>query len=124
MFDEIYLRILWGEPWSWSYYRRSGDANQLPSIEPFTNCQTVEEYVDSCIDAILEQNIFFKIRNRVRDNDTGEGETNSVRTTYDDWWIEKLDGEEWILKHFKMTRDVMQSENNIAYSVPIWYVKQ
>ena len=36
----------------------AGDANQLPSIEPFTNCQNVEEYVDSCIDAILEQNIF------------------------------------------------------------------
>ena len=27
-----------------------------------------------------------------------------------------MDVEEWILKHFKMTKDVMQSENNIAYT--------
>ena len=27
-----------------------------------------------------------------------------------------MDVEEWILKHFKMTRDVMTSENNIAYT--------
>ena len=29
---------------------------------------------------------------------------------YDDWWVKKMDVEEWILKHFKMTRDVMTSE--------------
>jgi len=27
-----------------------------------------------------------------------------------------MDVEEWILKHHKMTRDVMTSENNIAYT--------
>ena len=27
----------------------AGDVKQLPSIEPYTNCQNVEEYVDSCI---------------------------------------------------------------------------
>ena len=30
--------------------------------------------------------------------------------------FKKMDVEEWILKHFKMTRDVMTSENNIAYT--------
>ena len=78
------------------------DVNELPSIEPFTYCQNVEEYVDSCIDTILKQNIFLKIRNIVGDNDTEEGETNTKKldTTYDDGWIEKLDVEEWMLKHF------------------------
>ena len=66
----------------------------------------------------MKQNIFLQIRNRVGDNDTEEGETNTklLGTTHDDRWIEKLDVEEWILKHFKITKDVMQSENNMAYT--------
>ena len=32
----------------------AGDVKQLPSIEPYTNCQNVEEYVDSCIDIIFK----------------------------------------------------------------------
>ena len=39
----------------------AGDVKQLPSIEPYTNCQNVEEYVDSCIDIIFKHNIFLKI---------------------------------------------------------------
>ena len=38
----------------------AGDVKQLPSIEPYTNCQNVEEYVDSCIDIIFKHNIFLK----------------------------------------------------------------
>jgi len=66
----------------------------------------------------LKQNIFVKIRNSAGDNDAEEGETNRKKldATNDDWWIEKLDVEGWTLKHFKMTRDIMQSENNIAYT--------
>ena len=52
------------------------------------------------------------------DRDTEEGETNrkKLNEMYDDWWVKKMDVEEWILKHHKMTRDVMTSENNIAYT--------
>ena len=66
----------------------------------------------------MKQNIFLKIRNRVGDNDTEEGETNTKKldTAYDDGWIDKLDVEEWIPKQLKITKDVMQSENNIAYT--------
>ena len=66
----------------------------------------------------MKQNIFFKIRNSAGDNDTKKAETNRKKldATNDDWWIEKLDVEGWTLKHFKMTRDRMQSENNIAYT--------
>ena len=96
----------------------AGDVKQLPSIEPYTNCQNVEEYVDSCIDIIFKHNIFLKICKRVGDKDTEEGERNRKKLDemYDDWWVKKMDVEEWILKHFKMTRDVMTSENNIAYT--------
>ena len=96
----------------------AGDVKQLPSIEPYTNCQNVEEYVDSCIDIIFKHNIFLKICKRVGGKDTEEGERNrkKIDTMYDDWWVKKMDVEEWILKHFKMTQDVMQSENNIAYT--------
>ena len=35
---------------------------------------------------------------------------------YDDWWVKKMDVCDWIVKHFKFTKDVMQSENNLAYT--------
>ena len=96
----------------------AGDVKQLPSIEPYPNCQNVEEYMDSCIDIIFKHNIFLKICKRVGDKDTEEGERNRKKLDemYHDWWVKKMDVEEWILKHFKMTRDVMTSENNIAYT--------
>ena len=96
----------------------AGDVKQLPSIEPYTNCQNVEEYVDSCIDIIFKYNIFLKICKRVGDKDTEEGERNRKKLDemYHDWWVKKMDVYDWILKHFKFTRDVMQSENNIAYT--------
>ena len=96
----------------------AGDVKQLPSIEPYTNCQNVDEYVDTCIDIIFKHNIFLKISKRVGDKDTEEGEINRKKLDkmYDDWFVKEMDVEEWILKHHKMTRDVMTSENNIAYT--------
>ena len=96
----------------------AGDVKQLPSIEPYTNCQNVDEYVDSCIDIIFKHNIFLKICKRVGDKDTEVGERNRKKLDemYDDWWVKKMDVYDWILKHFKFTRDVMTSENNIAYT--------
>ena len=96
----------------------AGDVKQLPSIEPYTNCQNVDEYVDSCIDIIFKHNIFLKICKRVGDKDTEVGERNRKKLDemYDDWWVKKMDVYDWILKHFKFTRDVMTSANNIAYT--------
>ena len=96
----------------------AGDVKQLPSIEPYTNCQNVEEYVDSCMDIIFKHNIFLKICKRVGGKDTEEGERNRKKLDeiYDDLWHKNMDIYDWIVKHFKFTRDVMQSENNIAYT--------
>ena len=96
----------------------AGDVKQLPSIEPYTNCQNVEDYVDGCRDIIFKYNMFLKICKRVGGKDTEEGERNrkTLDEIYDDWWMNKMDVEEWILKHFKMTKNVMQSDNNIAYT--------
>ena len=71
----------------------AGDVKQLPSIEPYTNCQNVEEYVDSCIDIIFKYNIFLKICKRVGDKDTEEGERNRKKLDemYHDWWVKKMD---------------------------------
>ena len=51
----------------------AGDVKQLPSIEPFTNNQNGEEYVDNCIDIMFKYNIFLQIRKGVGGKDTEEG---------------------------------------------------
>ena len=78
----------------------AGDVKQLPSIEPYTNCQNVDEYVDSCIDIIFKHNIFLKISKRVGDKDTERNQMKCMMTGLLRRW----------------TRDVMTNENNIAYT--------
>ena len=64
----------------------AGDVKQLPSIEPFTNNQNGEEYVDNCIDIIFKYNIFLQIRKRVGGKDTEEGqEQKKINEIYDDF---------------------------------------
>jgi len=41
---------------------------------------------------------------------------NKLDKMYDDLFVKEMDVEEWILKYHKMTRDVMTSANNIAYT--------
>ena len=96
----------------------AGDVKQLPSIEPYTNCQNVDEYVESCMNIIFKYNIFLKICKRVGGKDTEEGERNRKKLDeiYDDLWHKDMSIEDWIVKHFKFTKDVMQSENNLAYT--------
>ena len=96
----------------------AGDVKQLPPIEPFTNTQNAGEHIDKCIDIIFKHNIFLKICKRVGGTDTEEGERNrkKLNEIYDDFWINKMAVEEWIVKHFKFTKDGMKSRNNIAYT--------
>ena len=96
----------------------AGDVKQLPCIEPFTNNQNVENYVDNCIDIIFKHNIFLKICKRVGGKDTEEGERNRKKLDeiYNDFWERDMDMQQWIEKHFRYTKDVMLSENNIAYT--------
>ena len=126
IFDEIYM----ASPYILNKIRQfvnqnpnliivgAGDAKQLPSIEPFTNTQNLEQYVDDCMDIIFKYNIYLKICKRVGGKDTEEGERNRKKLDeiYIDLWEKDMAVEDWIEKHFKFTQDVMQSENNIAYT--------
>ena len=126
VFDEIYM----SSPFILNKIRKfaeehpeliiigAGDVKQLPSIEPYTNCQNVEDYVDNCLDMIFEYNMYLKICKRVGGKDTEEGDRNrrKLDMMYDDFWIKNMNVKEWISKHFKFTNDVMMSENNIAYT--------
>ena len=85
----------------------AGDVKQLPSIEPYTNCQNVEDYVDNCID------IIFKYNKSVGGKDTEAGERNRKKL---DEMIKDMKISDWVAKHFKFTTDIMVSENNIAYT--------
>ena len=42
--------------------------------------------------------------------------TKKLLDFHNDFWIQKMAVEEWIVKHFKFTKDVMKSRNNIAYT--------
>ena len=66
----------------------------------------------------FSNDIFLKICKRVGGKDTEEGERNRKKLDemYNDWWIEKMKYRDWIVKHFKMTNDIMVSEHNIAYT--------
>eukprot|EP00438_Fugacium_kawagutii_P004546 Skav222288 [mRNA] locus=scaffold807:301469:304798:- [translate_table: standard] len=126
VFDEIYM----SSPYILNKIRQfvidnpdkiiigAGDVKQLPSIEPYTNTQNVENYVDNCIDIIFKYNIFLKICKRVGGKDTEEGERNrkKLNEIYDDFWEKDMEITPWIEKHFRYTKDVMLSENNIAYT--------
>ena len=127
LFDEIYMsspyilnkiRVFCNEHLNFIVIG-SGDVKQLPSIEPFTNNQNGEEYVDNCIDIIFNYNIFLQICKRVGGKDTEEGERNRTKLNeiYDDFWETYLDWKLWIETPFSYTKDVMTSKNNIAYTV-------
>ena len=64
----------------------AGDVKQLPSIEPFTNNQNGEEYVDNCIDIIFKHNIFLQIRKGVGGKDTEEGKEQK-KVKWNLWWF-------------------------------------
>lgn len=126
VFDEIYMTSPFILNKIWQFRKEhtekivigAGDVKQFPSIEPYTNWQNVERYVDSCLDLIFSNDIFLKICKRVGGKDTEEGERNRKKLDemYNDWWIEKMKYRDWIVKHFKMTNDIMVSEHNIAYT--------
>ena len=54
----------------------AGDVKQLPSIEPSTNNQNGEEYVDNCLGKIFKYTIFLQMCKTVGGKDTEEGERN------------------------------------------------
>ena len=125
-FDEIYMASPYILNKIWQFKKEhaekiiigAGDVKQLPSIEPYTNCQNAETYVDSCLDLIFNNDIFLKICKRVGGKDAEEGERNrrKLDDIYDDLWIKDMRIKDWIEKHFKFTNDVMASEKNTAYT--------
>ena len=89
----------------------AGDVKQLPSIQEVSNTQPADEYMNNCLNITFKHSIFLKICKRV-----GEEDRIRMNEMYDDLWVRKIAINEWIHKYFKMTDDVMKSENNIAYT--------
>ena len=96
----------------------TGDVNQLQSVEQLTNCQDHKTYIDNCMDVIYKNEIFLQVCKRVGGKDTEDGELNRniINEMYNDLWVHKLPVEEFALKHFPTTNDIMSSEHNIAYT--------
>ena len=61
VFDEIYMTSPFILNKIWQFRKEhtekivigAGDVKQFPSIEPYTNWQNVERYVDSCLDLVF-----------------------------------------------------------------------
>ena len=89
----------------------AGDVKQLPSIQSVSNTQPADVYMDRCLNITFKHNIFLKICKRVGDEDRVR-----LNEIYDDLWVRMMPIREWIMKHFKLTNDVMNSDHNIAYT--------
>ena len=96
----------------------TGDVNQLQSVEELTNCQDHKTYIDNCMDVIFKNNIFLQVCKRVGAKDSEDGDLNrqKINDMYNDLWIQKMPVEEFALKYFPTTDDIMASEHNIAYT--------
>ena len=96
----------------------TGDTKQLPPIQDLTNTQYHETYADNCIDIIFKHNIFLKVCKRVGGKDTPEGEKGReiMKNLYDDFWVNNLPIEDIIKKYFRFSSDVMDGNENIAYT--------
>ena len=96
----------------------TGDVNQLQSVEELTNCQDHKTYIDNCMDVIFKNNIFLQVCKRVGAKDSEDGDLNrqKINDMYNDLWIQKMSVEEFALKYFPTTDDIMASEHNIAYT--------
>ena len=96
----------------------TGDTKQLPPIQDLTKTQCHETYADNCIDVIFKHNIFLKVCKRVGGKDTPEGEKGKeiMRQLYDDFWVINLPIEDIIKKYFRFSSDVMDGNENIAYT--------
>ena len=89
----------------------AGDVKQLPSIQSVSNTQPADVYMNKCLNISFKYNIFLKICKRV-----GEEDRIRLDEIYDDLWVREMSIKEWIMKHFKLTNDVMNSDHNIAYT--------
>jgi hypothetical protein len=61
--------------------------------------------------------MYVKICKRVGTKDSEEGDRNRQKLgmIWDDWWVMKMDMYcDSIVGHFGVTKDVMESENNVA----------
>ena len=67
--------------------------------------------MDKCLNITFKYNIFLKICKRV-----GEEDRKRLNEIYDDLWVRQMPIKEWIMKHFQLTNDVMNSDHNIAYT--------
>ena len=92
-FDEMYMSSLYILNKIWLFRNEhpplivigAGDVKQLPNIEPSTNNQNGEEYVDNCIDIIFKYNVFLQIRKKVGGKIQKRERHRKINEIYDDF---------------------------------------
>ena len=97
----------------------TADGKQLKPIGDLTNTQDHEKYLNKCLNQIFKYKIYLKICKRVKT----EEDRQKVSDVYDDIWKHKLPIDEVMRKHFEATPDIMESEQNIAYTNRMWVSK-
>ena len=91
----------------WSIPVRKGD--ELPTFD-HSNFQPADVYMDKCLNITFKHSFFFIY--------ILSGEYDRVRLDemHDDLWVRMMPIKEWIMKHLKLTNDVMNSDHSIAYT--------
>ena len=121
VFDEIYfsnLNVYWRIKQFVEHNKRdkiiiaTGNCKQLKSIQPITNTQDYETYVDGVIDHIFEYNILLKECKRLKSQE----DRDKLYNIKHDIFVNKLSVHELVKKYgFKYTDDITSSGFNIAF---------
>ena len=120
VFDEIYFtnpNVYWRIKQFVEQNKRdkiiiaTGDCKQLRSIQPITNTQDYETYVDGVIDNIFEYNILLKECKRLKTQE----DKDKLYNIKQDIFVNKISTDELIKKYFRYTDDITSSGFNIAF---------
>jgi hypothetical protein len=89
----------------------TGDTQQLEPIEKLSNQINYDEYADHCVNSIFNHEIYLTIPKRVKSDE----DKLKMKQLKEDVFNEEISILEIINKYFKFTKNISQSNKNIAY---------
>ena len=119
VFDEIYMSCIkkfakikqFAEAHPDKIIIATGDTKQLEPIDQLSNQVDYDDYADHCVNTIFNYEIYLTIPKRVKSDE----DKMKLKQLKEDVFNEGIPLLDTIKKYFKFTKDISQSEKNIAY---------